>query len=310
MKGNNITPDKAKNAKRESKHIERKEKFDIDQPGDWCEIIKDIVAMANSGGGCILVGIKNDGTPSGWDPTPLLNIDPADITNKVAKYTGEQFDGFDITETEKDGHRLALLQVHSTSVPMIFTQDGIYTDVGHGKERIAFRKGTLYVRHGAKSEPGNSKDLREFIDREVERIRHAWLRDIRKVTEAPVDSQLYVLPPGKLVPPFPNEIPIRITDDPTLPAYPRVDPNYTHPHREKEMIMLVNQRIGGRKRINTHDFRCARKVHKIDQSKPEFYYEPKYGSPQYSNAFADWLTNQYENDPLFFDKARKKHKGE
>jgi len=50
--------DKARNAKRESKYIEFKERFDVNQSQYWCEIIKDIVAMANSGGGCILIGVK------------------------------------------------------------------------------------------------------------------------------------------------------------------------------------------------------------------------------------------------------------
>lgn len=42
---------KALTAKRESKHIEFKEGFNPSEARDWCEIIKDIVAMANSGGG-------------------------------------------------------------------------------------------------------------------------------------------------------------------------------------------------------------------------------------------------------------------
>lgn len=163
MKIENVTPDKAKNAKRESKYVEFKEKFDITQLQDWCEIIKDIVAMANSGGGCILTGVKNDGTPSEWNPTPVLNLDPAQITDKIAKYTGEQFADFDIHEVEKNGHRLVALRVHGIPIPMVFIQPGTY-DIGDGKQKTAFGKGTIYFRHGAKSEPGSSKDLKECID--------------------------------------------------------------------------------------------------------------------------------------------------
>jgi len=42
---------KALTAKRESKSVEFKETFDPTSPGDWCEVVKDIVAIANSGGG-------------------------------------------------------------------------------------------------------------------------------------------------------------------------------------------------------------------------------------------------------------------
>jgi predicted HTH transcriptional regulator len=67
-----ISLEKAKNAKRESKYIEFKEKFDIREAQDWCEIIKDIIAVANSGGGWILIGVKRDGSLSGWDDTPVV----------------------------------------------------------------------------------------------------------------------------------------------------------------------------------------------------------------------------------------------
>ncbi len=168
MKMKDLTLDKVKNAKKESKYLDFKEKFDINQTQDWCEIIKDIVAMANSGGGCILIGARNDGTPYGWDVTPLLNLDPAQITDKIAKYTGEQYADFYIKKIKKNDHRLVALLVHSVSIPMIFIQPGTY-DNGNGKQKTAFAKGTIYFRHGAKSEPGNSKDLRGCIDREIEK---------------------------------------------------------------------------------------------------------------------------------------------
>lgn len=38
-------------AKRESKHVEFKESFDPTASADWCELIKDVVAIGNSGGG-------------------------------------------------------------------------------------------------------------------------------------------------------------------------------------------------------------------------------------------------------------------
>ncbi|MBC8274138.1 MAG: putative DNA binding domain-containing protein [Chloroflexi bacterium] len=307
MKAKSITPDKAKNAKRESKRVERKEKFDINQARDWCEIIKDVVAMANSGGGCILVGVKNDGTPSGWDPTPVLNLDPADITNKVAKYTGEQFDGFDIQEVEKNGYSIAVLQVHGVSIPMVFIEPGTY-DLGDGKSRIAFAKGTVYFRHGAKSEPANSNDLRQCIDREVERLRRSWLGNIREVVEAPFGSQVSILPPWVTGSTPPSRTPIRIVNDPTVPAHREIDRDKTHPHRKKEVIQLVNQRLSGRKEINSRDVICVRKVHRIDQTKPEFYHSPRYSSPQYSDAFVDWLVEKYEKNPSFFDKAREEYK--
>jgi hypothetical protein len=300
------SPDKFRKAKRESKYIDFKEGFDINQSHDWCEIIKDIVAMANSGGGSILIGLKNDGTPSGWDTTQMLNIDSAKITDKIAKYTGEQFANFDISEIEKNGYRFVLMQVKAVSIPMVFIQPGTY-DIGGGKQKTAFGKGTIYFRHGAKSEPGGSEDLKECINREIERIRKSWLGNIRKVVSAPTGYQVSVLPPEVIESELPRATPIRIVDDPTAPAYRKIDPDKTHPYRQKEVVQFVNQKLNGRKKITSYDIQCVRKVHKID-TKHNFFYKSKFASPQYSETFVGWLIEQYEQDQLFYEKAREEYK--
>src|SRR5438874_2452370 len=113
-------------AYRESKLLDFKEQFDVGRSGDWCELIKDIVSIANSGGGSIVIGLKNDGTPSGWDPAPLLGFDPAKIVDKIASYTGEQFGDFDIREGKKKGKRLATLDIRGVPIPMVFVKPGTY----------------------------------------------------------------------------------------------------------------------------------------------------------------------------------------
>ena len=283
-----VNLEKALNAKRESKYVDFKTEFDINSSRDWCEIVKDIVAMSNSGGGVILIGARNDGTPSGWDPTPVLVCDPAHITDKIAKYTGEQFADFDISEAEKNGQRLAAFEVRGIRVPMIFIEVGTYA-VGDTKQKTAFSRGSIYFRHGAKSEPGNSKDLQDCIDREIGRMRKSWLGDIRKIVSAPPNYQISVLPQEVVRAQDYGATPVRVVNDPSAPAYRRINPDAIYPHRRKEIVMLVNEKLGGEKKINDYDFTCVRRVHEIDQSKPEFFYKSKFGCQQYSNAFVDWL---------------------
>ena len=68
---------KALAAKRESKHVEFKQEFDPSSHQDWCEVIKDVVAIANSGGGVIVFGLDNVGTPTGISVDAIARIDPA-----------------------------------------------------------------------------------------------------------------------------------------------------------------------------------------------------------------------------------------
>lgn len=50
--------DKALTATSENESIDFKRSFNPASTEEWLEIIKDIVAMANSGGGIILIGVK------------------------------------------------------------------------------------------------------------------------------------------------------------------------------------------------------------------------------------------------------------
>jgi hypothetical protein len=180
---------KALTAKRESKHVEFKQGFDSNLAQDWCEVIKDIVAIANSGGGIIVFGLDNVGTPTGAAFDVIIRIDPADIANKIAKYTGPVDLEFEIRELKKSGHELVAFVIQGSSIPLVFEKPGTY-DVGSGKQRTAFSVGTVYFRHGSKSEPGSSNDIRLVIERQLESIRKSWIKGVRKVVQAPEGSQI------------------------------------------------------------------------------------------------------------------------
>ena len=67
---------RALTAKRESKYVDFKASLNFSEPQAWSEIVKDIIAMANSGGGVLLIGLDNKGNPTGFDPTLVLVGDP------------------------------------------------------------------------------------------------------------------------------------------------------------------------------------------------------------------------------------------
>lgn len=160
---------KGVSARRESKRVDFKRGFDVDSKQDWCEIIKDMVAMANSGGGVIVVGVDDDGRTGGGDVSRVLGLDPATITDKIHKYTGTHFSEFSLEEATRERQKVAALMLGPSPVPMIFTKPGTYPVAG-GKQKAAFSVGTVYFRHGAKSEPGTTKDLEQVINRRLEEV--------------------------------------------------------------------------------------------------------------------------------------------
>lgn len=289
----------------EAADLDFKSKFETRNTGDWLEIIKDIAALANSGGGTILVGSNDDGSPSGADVTGALEIDPADLTNRIHKYTGVHFHGFEITECEKAGHEICALQVQPSRIPLVFTRVGTYEAAVQGKQKVAFSAGTVYFRHGAKSEPGTSDDLRAFLEREIDRVKRSWLDGITKVVEAPAGSRVAILPPETQPVGPSGAIPFRLTDDASAPAYYAVPIDTTHPFRQKEVVREVNIRLAGQKVINAHDILCIRRVHSI-QKDIKFCYTQNYASPRYSQAFVDWVVQKYNEDKHFFQKNKER----
>src|SRR5438270_482719 len=100
---------------------------------------------------------------------------------------------------------------------------------------------------------------------------------------------------------------IRLTTDPHAPLYGQVDPDRSHPYRQKEVIREVNTRLG-EETVNAFDVLSVRRVHAIsEETRPEFVHVPKFGSPQYSDAFVDWLAAEQERDPEFFSPAKAKY---
>lgn len=289
-------------AKKESRDVEFKERFDPGASQDWCETIKDIVALANSGGGVILFGVKNDGSTSGWDPVPLLGLDPAKIGDKIASYVDEQFSDFEVTDAERGGRSIAVMKVNGVRLPLVFCQPGTYQIEG-GKQKTAFGKGTVYFRHGAKSEPGNTNDLRRSLEREVQSIRRSWLGNIRRVVTAPRGHRVSILPPEIVQSSAPNATPIRIVDDPNAPAYKRVDPDQAYPYRQTEVIEQVNAAIGKSRRVTSFDLLAVRVAHRVNE-KAQFFYKSRFASPQYSTAFVEWIVAEYKKDADFFDRAK------
>jgi hypothetical protein len=296
--------DQALTAARGSRRIERKPGVDLDDAATWCDLLRDVAAMANTGGGVIVVGLDRTGRPTGWDPDALLRIDPGRIIDKLAEHLGERFEEISIVEATKAGDRLAAIQVGArTGSPLVFERPCAYRDA-EGLRREAFARGTVYFRHGAKSEPALARDLARFAGREERQVRQEMIRHLRRVSSAPLGSQVLVVPPSSA--PTTAIERVRVVDDPDAPAVARADYDVTHPHRQKDVVAAVNGRFG-RALVNTHDLLCVRRVHDVD-ARDALFHKPKFGSPQYSDAFIDWLVASFGADPSFFDDAKAEYR--
>ncbi|MBX7259947.1 MAG: putative DNA binding domain-containing protein [Candidatus Hydrogenedentes bacterium] len=290
---------------RESAEVDFKQAFDVNSTGSWCEIVKDIVAMANSGGGVVILGLCDDGSPSPQDCSQALKIDPAVVADKVRKYTGPHQLDLKLTVVRKQESEVVAIAIGGVRHPLVFQNVGTY-EVESGRQKTAFSVGQIYFRHGAKSEPGTTDDIRACIDREVSCLREEWLGNIRKVVEAPLGSLVTVATTSQSSDSIQPSIPTRLVHaEGAMPVAWR-SPDETHPHRQKEVVSVINQRLGGTHRITSYDVQCARKEFKADTD-PNLVYKSKFGMVQYSDAFVSAVVDEFRNDPGFFANLRIKH---
>jgi len=273
----------AESASRSSKRVALKERL------DYVELVRDIAAMANSGGGVVVLN-------------GVAGIDEELIHEQLAEYAEPDFESFSVESVTRNGRPTTAIAVDASTTPLVFTRQGRYR-TPDGLEHVAFARGGLYFRHGAKSEAARGEDVRDFIRRQLDATRAQWLSNIRQVMHAPDGAEVAVIETAERDEEGRPTL-IRLTTDPHAPLYGQVDPDQSHPYRQKEVIREVNKRLG-ETTVNAFDVLSVRRVHQItEETRPEFVHVPKFGSPQYSDAFVDWLTAEHEREPAFFANAK------
>jgi hypothetical protein len=273
---------RAAEASRSSKRVELKESRTVDP----VELVRDLAAMANAGGGVIVV-------------TGGADVDEEMLHEQLGEYAEPEFEGFELHPITRAGKPATAIVVEGvTNTPLVFVRQGRYGS------QVAFTRGGLYFRHGAKSEPATGADVADFIKRQLDATRAQWLSNIRAVMHAPGGAEVAVVETAERDEEGRPTL-IRLTTDPHAPLYGQVDPDHSHPYRQKEVIREVNARLDG-EGVNAFDVLSVRRVHSItEETRPEFVHVPKFGSPQYSDAFVDWLVGEHQRDKNFFEQAKR-----
>ena len=136
---------------------------------DRVEIVRDIVAMANTYGGYILLGVREvkDGSPEryvaeGLSDEVCASLDISDLQNHVGSFTSERVEiQLQIHTLEKlAGKKFALIYVAPCpNSPVILNREGQYTDAT-GANKVLFYPGDIVIRKGASTKKSKSYRFR------------------------------------------------------------------------------------------------------------------------------------------------------
>jgi hypothetical protein len=272
-------------------HVERE--FDQRSELDWCHLIRDIAAIANSEGGDIILRMSADAP----------GLARSDVHRRLGEYTDSAFDDIEVSALESSQHAVHIV-VGRALFPIAFTKAGSYVNPTNPEKTVeVFPAGSIYFWHEGKSVPGGTAELRESFERLLRRVRRRWLRGIQRVLNTPIDLTAPDRTGAKPKIERPTNLqPVRITTDPDAPALQPQDVDRLYPWRQKDLLRELNARLG-RRALTTYDIQAVRRQHRLDE-RPDFVFHLPGAGRRYSPATADWFMDQHAHDSEFFKKAR------
>lgn len=133
---------------------------------DWPKVARHVLALANSGGGCMVIGVaENDG--GGAEPVGINKfVDKAKIDSGISPFLPDTLEyatlDFEYNDSEYatlKGKRFQVLIVENRpeELPFLAEKDGKEIS-----EKLA------YVRKGTASQPATHSDLQRLINRRIE----------------------------------------------------------------------------------------------------------------------------------------------
>ena len=141
----------------------------MDSPKSTLEICIDVMAMANTRGGYLVIGVNDSFEQIGLPET--FHIDPAEIQQKLSNYmrpSPQMFYTEKIIEVNKVQKRFAFLRVEQSEEIVVASKEGVYHDKHSCKTVCEFRSGEVFVRRSASSRRADSDAMRLLIERIAE----------------------------------------------------------------------------------------------------------------------------------------------
>lgn len=168
----------------ETRHLDLK--LDIDTSSDRAVVglIRDLIAMANAGGGRIEIG-RSETLESGVDQNTQRDLDSSRVIAKAKRFTSPYtLDIAHFVTPLASGLVTFTLEVSAAEYPIAMAEIGNWKGK-QDKESALFRKGDVFTRHGTITEQANSEDYRAWIQDAKARERELLFEQFKMVVSAP-----------------------------------------------------------------------------------------------------------------------------
>jgi predicted HTH transcriptional regulator len=147
----------------EGPQADYKQYFDPESPKAHLDLVKDVVAIANSGGGCIIYG-RSDTEVFGLGEDATKSLDRAKVADLVEKYIGPGLVQISHElQKPKEGKTVVVISIAPAAFPLVVSRDGSWRPPGEKFDKTVLRKGDIWVRHSSKNERASYEDVRSWL---------------------------------------------------------------------------------------------------------------------------------------------------
>ncbi|MEL7157507.1 MAG: RNA-binding domain-containing protein [Actinomycetota bacterium] len=181
--------------------VERMPDGDLDDPRHRLQLVRHLVAMANSGGGTVVVGARRDGTVVGVTPEAAAAFDASAVAALVDDVVAP--DRIDLTASATpapEGRVVVAIEVRGhREPPLVPARAGTHQQRpaqgadGPGAEVEVFAAHQVLVRRNGRTEIARRDDHRRWRTDALDRLRRELHERLALVVEAPVGSTVRVV---------------------------------------------------------------------------------------------------------------------
>jgi len=175
----------------ESRYQDYKLMFDLDDQKAKVDLVKNLVAMANVGGGRIMFGRDETDFP-GIDEATCQALDSARLSDLVTRYIKPATIELSVQIQRLDGRYILTINVESTKYPIVMSRKGDWSGMPSKKPPL-FREGDIWIRHGSKTERITYEDMRAWIEQARQEEKDRILSRITHLVDLPEGAEIQVV---------------------------------------------------------------------------------------------------------------------
>jgi hypothetical protein len=177
----------------ESPILDYKADFDRESPRAKLELVRDVIAIANSGGGRIVVG-HDEVRRTGVTRDVVEVLDSAKVAEWLRNYASPApiHLSHEIEEISRDRF-LITLGVSRAEFPVVISKRGLWKGADRKEHRPVFELGDVFVRHSTRTERANYEDFRQWIVKATESERSTILDRLTTLVNLPEGTELQLI---------------------------------------------------------------------------------------------------------------------